>query len=148
MRYNLANETKSLGKIARHQLPHRVGVVQGGQIACQGIAGGEWDNHEAALATAATATAIYARVSSHDQKNDLDAQARRAAMWAAANGYVVTRVVTEIGSGLNPQRKQLTALSADSSVKFIVVERRDRLMRFASEYIEASFGPRKSERSS
>ena len=93
---------------------------------------------EAASATAATATAIYARVSSPDQKNDLDAQAGRVAMWAAANGYAVTRVVTEIGSGLNPPLKQLLALLADASVKFIVVEHRDRLMRFASEYLEAS----------
>ena len=66
-------------------------------------------------------------------------------MWPAANGYVVTRVVTEIGSGLNPHRKQLMALLVDFSVKFIVVEHRDRLMRFASEYIEASLGPRKAE---
>jgi hypothetical protein len=49
-------------------------------------------------------------VSSHDQKNDLDAQAGRVAAWAATNDYAVTRVITEIGSGLNPPRKELMPL--------------------------------------
>ena len=81
---------------------------------------------------------VYARVSSHDQKTDLEAQAGRVAVWAATNGYMVTRVVTEIGSGLNPYRKQLMSLLADSSVGTIIVEHRDRLMPFGSEYIESS----------
>ena len=87
---------------------------------------------------AGSGSAVYARVSSHDQKNDLDAQAGRVAVWAATNGYAVTRVVAEIGSGLNPHRKQLMALLADPSVNSIIVEHRDRLMRFGSEYIESS----------
>src|ERR1700688_2445154 len=82
--------------------------------------------------------AVYARVSSHDQKNDLDAQSGRAVTWAITNGYTVTRVVAEVGSGLNPHRKQLMALLADPSINTIIVEHRDRLMRFGSEYIESS----------
>lgn len=69
--------------------------------------------------------AVHAPVSSHDRKNDPAAQAGRMAVWAATNGYTVNRVVTETGSGLNPQNKA-------------VVEHRDRLMRFGSEYIEAA----------
>ena len=84
------------------------------------------------------AAAVYARVSSHDQKNDLDTQAGRVTVWAATNGYAVTRVITEIGSGLDPHRKQLMSLLADSSINVIIVEHRDRLMRFGSEYIEST----------
>ena len=94
---------------------------------------------EQTSATAMNCTAVvYARVSSHDQKKDLEAQSGRVSVWAIANGYTVTRVVTEIGSGLNPHRKQLLSLLSDSSVSHLIVEHRDRLMRFGSEYIEAS----------
>ena len=38
-------------------------------------------------------SAVYARVSSHDQKNDLDAQAGRVAVWAATNGVTLSLVL-------------------------------------------------------
>jgi predicted site-specific integrase-resolvase len=91
-----------------------------------------------AINASSSAAAVYARVSPQGQKNDLDAQAGRVAAWAATNGYAVTRVITEIGSGLNPHRKQLMSLLADSSINTIIVEHRDRLMRFGSEYVESS----------
>ena len=84
------------------------------------------------------AVALYARVSSSDQKGDLEAQLGRLAMYATANGLVVAKTVTEIGSGLNGRRPKLMKLLSDSSVTGIVVEHRDRLMRFGSEYVEAA----------
>jgi putative resolvase len=49
----------------------------------------------------ATHVALYARVSSVDQKNDLERQMERLKDYAVAQGYHVTRIVSEIGSGLN-----------------------------------------------
>src|SRR5208282_2577363 len=75
-------------------------------------------------------TAAYVRVSSHDQKGDIDRQVARIAMWGTENGYPIHQVVTEIGSGLNGHRAKLMKLLADSKVTTIIVEHRDRLMRF------------------
>lgn len=49
--------------------------------------------------------AIYARVSSHDQKGDLKRQPERLQDFAVENGYQVVKVVEEIASGMNPHRK-------------------------------------------
>jgi len=82
--------------------------------------------------------ALYARVSSHDQKNDLDAQLGRLSAFAVSHGLSVNKAVTEIGSGLNGHRPQLKKLLGDPSVGTIIVEHRDRLMRFGSEYVESA----------
>ncbi len=80
--------------------------------------------------------ALYARVSSIGQKEDLDRQLVRLKDYAAARGYQVSKEVTEIASGLNDQRPKLEKLLADTSIGTIVVENRDRLTRFGSHYIE------------
>lgn len=79
--------------------------------------------------------AIYGRVSSHEQKDDLARQMDRLRLFAAARGLVVTEVA-EFGSGLNGHRKKLSTLLRDSDVGTIIVEHRDRLARFGVEYIE------------
>jgi putative resolvase len=80
--------------------------------------------------------ALYARVSSIGQKDDLERQVQRLKDYAAAKGYNVSKVVSEIASGLNDQRPKLEELLADSSIATIVVENRDRRTRFGSHYIE------------
>jgi putative resolvase len=82
--------------------------------------------------------ALYARVSSNNQKQDLDRQVARLARYAAENGFVVTKVISEVGSGLNGKRKGLIELMSDRSVETIIVEHRDRLARFGVTYIEAA----------
>lgn len=82
--------------------------------------------------------ALYARVSSADQKNDLDRQLARLTEYAVANKLVVVDAVKEVGSGLNGHRKGLIRLLHNASAQTIVVEHRDRLMRFGFEYVEAS----------
>ena len=81
-------------------------------------------------------TAIYARVSSRDQKNDLDRQVARLVKFANDNDLRVSQTITEIGSGLNGHRKKLINLLKDHSVSTIIVEHKDRLVRFGFEYIE------------
>jgi len=80
--------------------------------------------------------ALYARVSSAGQKEDLDRQLQRLKDYAAAKGYQVSKEVVEIASGLNDTRPKLEKLLADTSIGTIVVENRDRLTRFGSHYIE------------
>jgi putative resolvase len=81
---------------------------------------------------------LYARVSSHDQRRDLERQLGRLVEWAAQRGLQVTQTVSEVGSGMNGSRPKLRRLLADSSVDCIVVEHRDRLARLGSEYVEAA----------
>jgi putative resolvase len=80
--------------------------------------------------------ALYARVSSAGQKEDVDRQVQRLKDYAAAKGYQVSKEVIEIASGLNDTRPKLEKLLADTSIGTIVVENRDRLTRFGSHYIE------------
>jgi len=79
--------------------------------------------------------ALYARVSSADQKADLDRQMQRLRAYAAAKGYAVAKEVSEMASGLNDHRPQLSKLLTDPTIGTLVVEHRDRLTRFGSEYI-------------
>jgi predicted site-specific integrase-resolvase len=83
-------------------------------------------------------TAVYARVSSADQKADLDRQVSRVTAWATAQQIPVDKVVVEVGSALNGHRRKFLALLHDQSVHRIVVQHRDRFCRFGSEYVQAA----------
>src|SRR5260221_9271468 len=85
----------------------------------------------------ATGVALYARVSSADQKADVTRQLHRLREYAAARGYQVVAEVTEIASGLNDERPKLTKLLTDAQVGVIVVEHRDRLTRFGYGHLTA-----------
>ena len=82
--------------------------------------------------------AVYARVSSHDQRGDLDRQVARLTEWATSQAMVVCQVVTEVGSGMNGRRKKLARILSDPTITTIVVEHRDRLARFGVEHLEAA----------
>lgn len=84
----------------------------------------------------AMSVALYARVSSADQKEDLERQMQRLKDYAAAHGYHVTKVVSELASGLNESRPKFLKLLTDASLGVIVVEHRDRATRFGLTYIE------------
>lgn len=81
---------------------------------------------------------LYARVSSMDQKQDLDRQVARLIDFAVSGNLVVVDVVKEVGSGLNGHRRGLIRLLRNPSFGTIVVEHRDRLTRFGFEYLEAA----------
>ncbi len=81
---------------------------------------------------------LYARVSSHDQKADLDRQVARLSAWAAQAGLEVVRVEAEVGSGMNGSRTKVRRLLADPQVMTVVVEHRDRLGRMNTEMVEAA----------
>lgn len=82
-------------------------------------------------------TAVYARVSSADQKADLDRQVARVAAWATADQISVDKVVTEVGSALNGHRRKFLALLRDPTVSRIVVKHRI-VSAGSAEYVEAA----------
>ena len=81
---------------------------------------------------------VYARVSSSDQKGDLDGQVARVVAALNKQGISVAKTVTEVGSGLNGHRPKLIALLKGPHGQAIAVEHRDCLMRFRAEYVEAA----------
>ncbi|MFL6055655.1 MAG: IS607 family transposase [Actinoallomurus sp.] len=95
---------------------------------------------DAAPADTTGRVVLYARVSSHDQRSDLDRQVARLTSWATTNGHEVGEVVTEVGSGLNGKRPKLRRVLSDPSATVVVVEHRDRLARFGVEHLEAALG--------
>ena len=92
----------------------------------------------AASASTGGRAVVYARVSSHDQRDDLDRQVSRVMAWAGGQQLAVDQVVTEVGSGLNGRRPKLARLLADPTVAVVVVEHRDRLAHFGVEQLQAA----------
>lgn len=65
---------------------------------------------------------VYARVSSHEMKENLNRQADRLIDYCVAKGGQVNQVVKEIGSGVNGNRKLFLKLLANPTITIIVVE--------------------------
>jgi putative resolvase len=86
---------------------------------------------------------LYGRVSGHDQKPDLQRQVEQLEQWALlARTGQKTLTVTDIGSGLNTERKGLQkvlALVQDYQVAEVVVTFSDRLTRFGLSYVQTLF---------
>ena len=61
--------------------------------------------------------ARYARVSSADQKDDLDRQLVRLTHYAIANKLVIAAAVKEVGSGLNGHRKNVLRLLKNPQIE-------------------------------
>ncbi|MFF2384622.1 IS607 family transposase [Streptomyces sp. NPDC058108] len=86
---------------------------------------------------AAGKVVAYCRISSADQKADLDRQVARVVQAVTGLGLPVAEVVTEVGSGLNGRRRNLHRVLSDPQAVVIVVEHCDRLARFGVEHLEA-----------
>lgn len=83
-----------------------------------------------------TVAAVYCRVSSSENKDNLESQCNRVTQYCTARGYRIARTVKETGSGVNDQRKQFLSLIKDSAIDVIVVEHRDRSTRFGFNYVQ------------
>jgi putative resolvase len=79
---------------------------------------------------------IYARVSSSENKSNLESQANRLTLYANAKGYQIKEVIKEIGSGINDNRTKLNKLLEDEKPTKIIVEHKDRLTRLGFNYIK------------
>jgi len=78
----------------------------------------------------------YARVSSSDNKNNLESQSNRLIDYCNAKGWKTDENIKEIGSGLNDSRPKLIKILKDGKATKLVVEHKDRLSRFGSIYVE------------
>ncbi len=70
------------------------------------------------------------------EKDNLERQAERLISWCNVQGWGVSQVVKECGSGINDQRPKFLALLADPKIGQIVVEHKDRASRFRVAYIQ------------
>ena len=84
-------------------------------------------------------TLVYARVSSHDQKDDLARQKDKLMEYCKEGGFGNISAYTDITSGLNARRKGLLRVLKKVSrgqTARLVITYRDRLTRFGYEYLE------------
>jgi len=85
---------------------------------------------------------IYARVSSADQRSDLERQVEYLTQYCSAKGYRVVDILNDIASGLKTNRRGLLKLYdyvVNRQVDVVVVTYKDRLTRFGFEYLEYFF---------
>jgi putative resolvase len=86
--------------------------------------------------------AVYVRVSSADQREDLERQKQRLIEYAESKGYRDVIVLEDIASGLNENREglaRLFELVAQKQIEAVFTTYRDRLTRFGFRYLEAFF---------
>lgn len=89
-------------------------------------------------------TAIYCRVSSHEQKQkgNLERQVGRMTTEALKRNYSIVSVFDEVGSGMNDNRKKLQKmfeLVEAKQIDIVFIEHKDRLSRFCFNYLVCYF---------
>ena len=84
-------------------------------------------------------TIAYARVSSSDQKEDLERQKKVLELYCASNGWNF-EILSDLGSGINYHKKGLKKLInaiLNDEVGRLVITHKDRLLRFGAELVFA-----------
>lgn len=109
------------------------GYIQGEQLPSGTIVVFDQDSQPAKTETCVI---IYARVSSSENKKNLESQCNRLRDYASAKGYKIIKEVKEIGSGLNDKRTKLSKVLQSDAWDVLLVEHKDRLARFGINYIE------------
>ena len=82
-------------------------------------------------------TVAYARVSSHDQKEDLNRQQQVLELYCAQQGWSF-RLISDLGSGMKYYKKGLKQLLNDilaGNIGRLVITHKDRLLRFGAELV-------------
>jgi putative resolvase len=84
-------------------------------------------------------TVAYARVSSYDQKDDLERQKQVLELYCSTQGWTF-ELISDLGSGMNYHKKGLKHLLdeiMDGNVSRLVITHKDRLLRFGAELVFA-----------
>ena len=84
-------------------------------------------------------TVIYTRVSTRNQKDDLQNQVEFLKQFCNAKGIIVNQCVEDFGSGLNYNRKKWNRLLDEvmaNKIKTIVISNKDRFIRFGYDWFE------------
>ena len=82
---------------------------------------------------------IYARVSTRNQKDDLQNQVEFLKQFCNAKGIIVNQCIEDFGSGLNYNRKKWNKLLdevMENKIKTIVISNKDRFIRFGYDWFE------------
>ena len=82
---------------------------------------------------------IYARVSTRNQKDDLQNQVEFLKQFCNAKGIIVNQCIEDFGSGLNYNRKKWNKLLEEvmeNKIKTIVISSKDRFIRFGYDWFE------------
>ena len=82
---------------------------------------------------------IYARVSTKNQKDDLQNQVEFLKQFCNAKGIIVNQCIEDLGSGLNYNRKKWNLLLEEvmeNKIKTIVISSKDRFIRFGYDWFE------------
>jgi len=110
---------RTKGQQRRYDLSKMRPLAMGSEKACEGI------------------TLAYARVSSHDQKEDLHRQEKMLEMFCSSHGWSFG-MISDLGSGMNYQKKGLKKLLGrimDGTIGRLVLTHKDRLLRFGAELV-------------
>ena len=129
-----ANEVLKLLRVTR---PTLTKYVKNGRIKTRKLPNGYYDYDEDSVfklagITSERVSVIYARVSTQKQKNDLQNQIDTVIKYANNNGFKVTKVYSDIASGIAYDRGQFMELLNDvinHKIKRVFVENKDRLTR-------------------
>jgi putative resolvase len=78
---------------------------------------------------------LYARVSSSENRTNLDGQLSRLRDYATAKGYTIVKEVKEVGSGLNDKRPLLEKILQKDDWHILIAEHKDRIARFGLSYM-------------
>lgn len=95
--------------------------------------------HQLQRKTSQPRVVTYARVSSHDQKNDLIRQSQTLQRYVREHNYHQVIAIEDLGSGLNYKKKGLVLLLKmifNREFEILVVNHRDRLLRFGFDLVE------------
>jgi predicted site-specific integrase-resolvase len=82
---------------------------------------------------------VYCRVSSPNQKNDLQSQVRAMEQFCLSSGTVVDEWIQEVGGGMNFKRKKFLKMMEDiqnGEISKLLIAHKDRLVRFGFDYFE------------
>ncbi len=82
---------------------------------------------------------IYARVSTKNQKDDLQKQVSFLRQFCNARGIIVDQCIEDYGSGLNYNRKKWNKLLdevMEQKIKTIIITHKDRFIRFGYDWFE------------
>ena len=82
---------------------------------------------------------IYARVSTKNQKDDLQNQVSFLRQFCNARGIIVDQCIEDYGSGLNYNRKKWNKLLdevMEQKIKTIIITQKDRFIRFGYDWFE------------
>lgn len=82
---------------------------------------------------------VYTRVSSSENRSNLDSQAERLTQFCTARGWQVHEVVKECASGLNDNRPKLINIFKQRKATRLIVEHKDRLTRFGFNFIQVLY---------